>query len=328
MIATNKLAMCAAVTTIVFGVSLQSVRAQGGMEQTISTLVEYSEVDFYNGLLAWSRLDPDQGYRLVVWRQGKVRTVPIRARSVRFDVDLGPDERGRDVAVYSRCREERVSERTARGCRLYRLDLASGREVRIRGTSRPAYSEVQPSIWRGRVAFARYRDPDATRYPVPHRIYVRSPGGSLERVNGGSFGVAADPDATADNLDLVGTRLVFGWGYTSDSCGGVPMKGDPEPSKSEVWTARLGTPSRRVAQACSELGAAVYSPTATRTGLEYDRSFPGGVGRVTADRSGRIVAERPLPAGTVSFSGAKDRYGFIREAQQGYEVVLRLDGGG
>ena len=102
----------------------------------------------FGGWLLWSRYDAKRRvYRLVGLHEGRVRTLAIRSRSVPFDVDLGPDARGRTVAVYSRCREEPVTGppvgpfpfyRTGRGCRLYEYRFSSARERRLGSRFRAA----------------------------------------------------------------------------------------------------------------------------------------------------------------------------------------------
>lgn len=158
---------------------------------------------------------------------------------VPFDVDLGPDEDGGVVAVYSRCATEPDLVRTretfgarvfsnpypaytaGRGCDIYRYDFDSRRETRIEGASTDQASEVLPAIWRDQIAFARvYERRDGERGVYPY-LYVRPlAGGRSERQPGGSRGTNGLPGPT--RLDLYGRYLSFVWNYST----GEPRDGE------------------------------------------------------------------------------------------------------
>jgi hypothetical protein len=95
---------------------------------------------------------------------------------------------------------------TADGCHIRVVDLASGRE-RAAGVPRPkGASDSTPSMWRGRIAFARRDAPDG----VP-RILVYDPASRrLRRLPGGDTG-SSQIKVAAAGIDL-GSRLVaFRW---------------------------------------------------------------------------------------------------------------------
>jgi hypothetical protein len=158
---------------------------------------------------------------------------------VPFDIDLGPDEDGDVVAVYSRCATEpdlvRTRETfgvrvfsnpypaytTGRGCDIHRYDLDTRQETRIEGASTGQASEVLPSIWRDQIAFARvYERRDGERGVYPY-LYVRPlAGGRSERQPGGSRGTNGLPGPT--RLDLYGRYLSFVWNYST----GDPRDGE------------------------------------------------------------------------------------------------------
>lgn len=106
-----------------------------------------ANVAAYGGTLAWSRRAPSGEYRLVLRKAGIISDATVRPFRHPVDADLGPGRRGGAVAVYARCR-------SSRRCDLYRLDLGSGRERKLRSLAggRP---EFVPSTWRGRYAFGR-----------------------------------------------------------------------------------------------------------------------------------------------------------------------------
>ncbi len=103
----------------------------------------------HGGVLMWSRRDA-QGKHHLVQRVGTVVSdAPVASSGHAFDPDLGPAGKGRVVAVYERCRKG------FRRCDLYRLDVTSGRERRIRAVSTRGASEFGASVWGERYAFAR-----------------------------------------------------------------------------------------------------------------------------------------------------------------------------
>ena len=163
----------------------------------------------------------------------KPQRLPIASRlGVPFDIDLGPDEDGDVVAVYSRCAPEpdlvRVRETfgarvfstpypaytAGRGCDIYRYDLDTGQETRLEGASTAQASEVLPAIWRDQIAFARvYERRDGNRGIYPY-LYVRPlAGGRSDRQPGGSRGTNGLPGPT--RLDLYGRYLSFVWNYST-----------------------------------------------------------------------------------------------------------------
>jgi hypothetical protein len=190
-----------------------------------------SPVAGYGGWLVWSRAErwgPRPyifRYRLVALHQGRLRVLSVRRRSVPFDVDVGPDARGRVVAVYSRCRTEPAPfgitdpsphYRTGVDCRLYEYDLAAGRERRLVVPVPRHGSLFMPTIWRDRLAYAVSvsQSPHARK---PVRLYVRVGERRPVRVPGGprdgyyNEGAAAGPTG----LDLWGDRLVYTWTYNA-----------------------------------------------------------------------------------------------------------------
>ena len=66
-----------------------------------------------------------------------------------FDVSLGPNSKGRIVALYTRCRT------TDHGCDIYRYELRTRSERRLSSVSSPALDEAWPAQWRDRIAFVR-----------------------------------------------------------------------------------------------------------------------------------------------------------------------------
>lgn len=103
---------------------------------------------------------------------------------------------------------------TGRGCDIFRFDFDADNEMRIPGASTNDSSEVLPSIWRDRIAFARvYEERSGDRGVYPY-LYTRPlDGGSSVREEGGSRGTNGLPGPV--RLDLYGRRLSFVWNYST-----------------------------------------------------------------------------------------------------------------
>ena len=234
-------------------------------------------VSAYGGRVVWSSWDRRaRTYRLVSYDTAQGRqTLPIRPRSVPFDVDLGPGRAGTVAAVYSRCaaeppdvvpESELPSYTDGHGCDLYRYDFRMRRERRVAARSLPRASEVLPTVWKGRVAFARvyehrrgiqglrthlYHGSLTSRQP-PRRLRGGTPG-DWEDVN---LSPKAPPDYVGGDapsgLDLAGSRLAFVWGASLEHCAGRDPDDRFAAALSELWVDTVdGREHRRIEDACS-----------------------------------------------------------------------------
>lgn len=282
-------------------------------EQVLAEGPDDGELSAYGGTVAFSDHEPGAGWRLKLWNDGKVRTLPVEPRSVPFDVDLGPDENGRTTVVYSRCRvEPRGSVFLGQGCDLYRY--SNGVERRVRGVSRAGHSEHHPSIWRDRIAFARYLDEGRGQDFGADRLYLREEDGLRELPRGTlrlSGQIFAATFARLERLDLRGTRVAFEWRYRSDECPGPqdpPERGDPASvEREQIWLAGRDGSRRKVDTACFDADGAVFGPVLTDRGLFHARARgvladepPRSVSLVRSDSSARTRDERPADPDTVA----------------------------
>ena len=173
-----------------------------------SGLPQAPKVSAAGDALAWSVFEPATGsWRLVVRRGGASEVLPVAGSSTPFDVDLGDDGRGGLLASYSRCSK---GSKPLHGCRLYYFDFATGVERPIAVANARGFSQFDPSMAAGRVAFARILD----RRPVGRgnrvRIYLQSlAGGKARRLPGGFEN--DDPGTGPTALDLSATHLAFAW---------------------------------------------------------------------------------------------------------------------
>jgi hypothetical protein len=164
------------------------------------------DLSAYGGHVVWSeRIAPDV-HVLMRWRAGRVDRLPVRSRKVPFDLDLGPDARGRAVAVYSRCAGENEWERALpdRRCDVYQLSLTNGRERRLRRISTPRASEFAPTIWRGNIAYASARRSGLK----PRLMLLRRGARRPQRLLTGTRVTAI---SHVRPMDLTSNALVFTW---------------------------------------------------------------------------------------------------------------------
>lgn len=199
-----------------------------GADRVVATVDTATPVSGYRGNVLWSQRDPATGHFALTYSASGAapRTLPVAQRTVPFDADLGPGPDGLPLAVYSRCRREpaistplsqSVVYTDGRGCRLYRLDVTSGREDAARPAARTA-SDVLPSVWKGRIAFARVLD---RRRSFPYLYEGRLGARSARRLPGGPRrGCSSNPKFCGDRLhsrptalDLRADRLAFAWKY-------------------------------------------------------------------------------------------------------------------
>ena len=140
--------------------SLTILPSASAAPRVLATVTSASPISAHAGRVAWS-VPVGGAWRLSVSNGTSPLMLPIRPRTQPFDVDLGSDADGRPVATFSRCttapepRGAGIAPWTGSGCRIRVVDLATGVE-RSAGIPRPVgSSDTTPSMWRGRIAFAR-----------------------------------------------------------------------------------------------------------------------------------------------------------------------------
>jgi len=151
------LAVCVAVVG-----NVPAASAAGG-PAVLATVTKQTAIAAGGGWVVWSSPDASGHFDLVASHHGIVATLPVQAQAQPFDADVGTDAAGRVVATFSRCRVPPVTSfdwvtRDGVACSARVVDLASGTE-RSAGIPRPkGASDTFPSMWAGRIAFAR-QDP-------------------------------------------------------------------------------------------------------------------------------------------------------------------------
>lgn len=264
----------------VLGAALACPAPSHAAETIIATEPNSTPVATYHGVAAWWSTQSEQddrhrAVRLKIYEHGRTRLAPVPPIRYPNDLDLGPDARGRVTAVYSRCSLPLTGNAAQRGCRLYRY-TPGGRERRIRHVSRAGYSERHPTIWRSKVAYARFRDADEA--PVD-RIYLND-GHHNRQLPRGTFrpdaGLGA-PNAQTGRLDLRGDRLAFSWYYPLGICRTIIPTEDTPPTVSELWLVNLvNRRSRRLERGCSDDNTGVLGPSLQPDGVWYVRGLDDG----------------------------------------------------
>jgi len=211
-----------------------------------------------------------------------------------------------------------------RGCDVYRFDFRRQRERRVPVASRSRFSEYLPTVWRGRIAFARSsnRPREVLRPGALYTGRVSGDGGA-RRMRGGSDrsplggpGETQGPGPTF--LDLRGSRLTFAWAVSLGPCDGRTVDREQRfaPILSELWSIPAGSGERMlVDQICGPASATFLSPTFSGRDIVYgvrrfDTNDPAERFNIRRHRSADGTyarATQGLPALTALSSGDTSR---------------------
>lgn len=251
-------------------VSLQAVlpAASAANLRVLAREARPTSVSGYGDVVAWSSFHhTTRRYALTIAVRGRIHAAPVAERAVPFDVDVGPGPDGDPTVVYSRCRREPDSRSHAdlpvygvgRGCEIYSYDIGARREHKVAvGVSRE-FSQYQPSIWRGRIAYV------ARRWPLGHpRVFLSDRRAAPRQLKGGPLGETTGPSPGGHvfpetfgpgplQLDLVGTRVAVVWERRGSTC---PFRaGESDVTLTDARILRHRRASRRLAmQECTESG--------------------------------------------------------------------------
>jgi hypothetical protein len=167
-----------------------------------------SQVREYAGIHVLSAFD-GTAYRLAIRRSGAIEPLPVAPSQAPFDVDIGPDRSGRPQLVYTRCTVERTNFGLGNrntGCNLVSLSLDGSGERPVRGANTAA-NEFAPTVWRGRVAFARAAK--GRRHPIVYTTTLDATHAAVKRLPAIPRRERGYPtrDGEIDELELHGNRL-------------------------------------------------------------------------------------------------------------------------
>lgn len=143
---------CLVFVLVALGVAVPPAVAQ----QTLLDVVQRpTQVRDDAGRVLYSDFDAATArYRLVAHDGARELAVPVAPQPEPFDADIGTDTAGRPAVVVSICGRPAGADRRSGGCDLFvhRLGTAGLRAVTNANTPD---SETSPTIFRGRIAFAR-----------------------------------------------------------------------------------------------------------------------------------------------------------------------------
>jgi hypothetical protein len=169
---------------------LALVPAAASADTPVAVTPGPTNVAAYGGFLAWSQYDAGTKQYSLVVRNGDATPKVIRAASspAPLEVSLGPDSKGRVVALYVRCTSAPKNDNdVANGCDAYRYQTSSGSQAKL-GFSSPHDDEEWPAQWRGQFVFGRAlmsgSGTSAIRCDIPYRRAVS--GSTSSRMDRGS----------------------------------------------------------------------------------------------------------------------------------------------
>ena len=328
-----------AVSTALLSLTLAAI----AQAEVIASEQAPTPISVFGATALWSSYVPkSDSYRLRLYANGMGRTLPVRSRPVPFDADLGRDARGRTVAVYSRCRTESASgvaqgiprsRDNARGCDIYELVLASGKERKIEAVSSSTASEFLPTIDGDRIAFARryeHRSGTAGRIATLKLFNLKTrrgrnlPGGT--RGSYANLGSKSEPILIGGPgpgaLDLSGKRLAVGWEYINGSCPDDELDGLVQ--SSEIWlVTTAGEQTQLVAGICGNQPSAV-SPTIASGRVMYLRTISPERLVLTDPGNGPAVESAGYEGALAVGGGARGTFQ-VRTAPSGeFEIVRSI----
>ncbi len=262
-------------------------------DDMVAELARDTPISAYAGQLAWSAYEPATArYRLMLATRGATgAAAPIPPSAKPFDVSLGPDTKGRVVALYTRC-----ATTSGKRCDVYRY-TPSLRIERKLGLSSPRADEAWPAQWGNRIAFVRrahkggQADINACDVPFVRTLTSKAPSRRLDR---GSCGLTT-------GLSLRQTRIV-------QVTFGAPASATRYDSQVRVLSVRGGAVKVIARQGSGEESNEFVSPNQspdaiylTRTGVNPEPTF------VTIDLRPRVPKKREVRAQTeLSGSFARD----------------------
>jgi hypothetical protein len=198
--------------------------------ETVANPGASTAVREYQGIIVFSQFDgsydPASGqYRLAIRRPGSAtrELLPVAPSDRPFDADIGPDSNGRPQLIYTRCGET---------CDLFVYSLANQTGERaVRNANDPEHNDVNPTLWRGRIAWARIYGEQIDRKVVVYTKKLTAPRsqpstrlpGVPERRCGDVETAICGPTngRSVDALELWGDNLAQVVGYQCRGCSGT-----------------------------------------------------------------------------------------------------------
>jgi hypothetical protein len=287
------------------------------LAEPVATPGASTTVREYAGTIVFSTF-ADGGYRLAIRRgDGPTEVLPIAGSDRPFNADIGRGAAGPQL-VYERCSET---------CDLFTYTLGVGGpsgERAIRNANDPEHHDVNPTIWRGRIAWSRIygeqrdrkvivytklltapRSKPSTRLPgVPERRC-----GDVDRVCGPTTG------RSVTALELWGDNLAQVVDYTCRGCSGI--------AQTELRLVRVST--RRASQIAFQVtglsGQSLMGPSFANGWLSWYLSCQGDPAACQGDGGGPYRHSLSNRSYARSTSGPERIDGFADTMTYLYEVT-------
>lgn len=255
----------------------------GAADRTIAPLAAPTPVRAWNGVAVLSVYDGEtKTYRLATSvDEGPLEALPVAPAAAPFDADVGPDSAGHAAIVYARCATvgNPTFSKPASGCDLYRYSLATRREDAIRNANSVEGSEAAPTIWKGRIAWARtYARGNPVVYTraltASHAVRSdRLPGVPQRRCESPGPCARTTYDGRVDELELYGRRLALNVTYFHKNMGGIC--GEREVRLDDVERASAAQVADTI---CGLSGQTWLGPSFVAGRLLFARICPGDPG--------------------------------------------------
>ena len=191
----------------------------------------------YGGTIVFSQFDwPTRRWYLSVRRAGakSPERLGVASSPVSFQADIGTDSAGRPELIYQRCGRAVSTTPPAyelTGCDLFVYSLVDGTGERpVRNANDPAHNDVNPTLWRGRIAWTREYGSGEHANPVVYtktltaprsRPSTRLPGVPSTRCGDVDKVCAPTVYRSVEALELRGDLLVAIVRYVCNACGGI-----------------------------------------------------------------------------------------------------------
>ena len=199
---------------------------------TVATPGAPTGVREFAGTIVFSQFDPSVNrYFLSIRRAGAAapERVPVASSARAFDADIGPDSNGRPELIYQRCAE---GTGAPHGCDLFvaALDGSTG-ERPVRNANDPDHNDTNPTLWRGRIAWARDYGQGSEPDPIVYTKTLTAPRSQpSKRLPGVPRTRTGDVDTnvtgpttgrTVQDLELWGENLALTVSYGCGGCSGI-----------------------------------------------------------------------------------------------------------
>ncbi len=200
--------------------------------QTVATPGAATSVTEFAGNIVFSQFDRTTSqYSLMVRRAGAAapELIPVPPSGRPFDADIGPDSSGRPELIYQRCSDP---PGVPTGCDLFVFSLANATGERpVRNANDPGHNDMHPTLWRGRIAWARDYGSGSEPNPIVYTKALsaarsqpskRLPGVPQRRTGDVDRGLTGPTTGrTVQDLELWGENLALTVSYGCGGCSGI-----------------------------------------------------------------------------------------------------------